>query len=257
MICVRRHLASSQLVRQRSTPWVANATVALRAVSGCRSLRVRQGLLLYHGHRQPQPRRPERHQVCRADGEMPKPDEMAMRAQEVTLSDLFDEEGMLKALEVTEPVIDVGNAYIARYTDLSGRDAVSGLKLGVYELSAVGRDILVTSLGGLGAQVTRFGRSGIFIPRHGSRSSLGSGTGKWLGGRVRPRCELIHRWRSRPALTVRRNRHLVAWRCARHHVRAGAEDRSDRDPGHLQLVTRVVRIVRPDSLHPHRLALRD
>jgi len=100
----------------------------------------------------------------RADGEVLKPDEMAMRAEEVTLPDLFDEKGMLKAPEVTEPVIDVGTAYIARYTDFFSRDALLGLKLGVYEHSAVGRDILVAILEELGAQVTRLGRSDIFVP---------------------------------------------------------------------------------------------
>ncbi|KTR81996.1 phosphomannomutase [Novosphingobium barchaimii] len=100
----------------------------------------------------------------RADGEVLKPDEMAMRAQEVTLPDVFDQQGMLKTPDAAEPAIDVATAYIARYTDFFGSDALSGLKLGVYEHSAVGRDILVAILEGLGAQVTRLGRSDIFVP---------------------------------------------------------------------------------------------
>jgi phosphomannomutase len=100
----------------------------------------------------------------RADGEVLKPDEMAMRAQEVTLPDLFDDEGMLKSPEATGPVIDVATAYIARYVDFFGSDALSGLKLGVYEHSAVGRDIVVAIVQGLGAHVTRLGRSEIFVP---------------------------------------------------------------------------------------------
>jgi len=100
----------------------------------------------------------------RADGEVLKPDEMAMRAQEVALPEVFDQEGMLKTSTAIETAIDVGTAYISRYTDFFGGDALSGLKLGVYEHSAVGRDILGAILEGLGAHVTRLGRSDIFVP---------------------------------------------------------------------------------------------
>jgi phosphomannomutase len=100
----------------------------------------------------------------RTDGEVLKPDEQAMRAQEVVLPDLFDSEGMLKVPEPLGGVVDVATDYVARYTGFFGADALQGLKLGVYEHSAVGRDILVAIAEGLGAQVTRLGRSETFIP---------------------------------------------------------------------------------------------
>jgi phosphomannomutase len=100
----------------------------------------------------------------RVDGEVLKPDEQAMRAQSVALPDLFDEAGMLKVPEDPAAPIDAATAYVARYTDFFGPEALQGLKLGVYEHSAVGRDMVVAIVEGLGAQVTRLGRSDTFIP---------------------------------------------------------------------------------------------
>lgn len=100
----------------------------------------------------------------RTDGEILKPDEMAMRVQDVALPDLFDDQGMLKVAQDCGPLIDVAVPYVARYTDFFGANALQGLRLGVYEHSAVGRDVLVTLLEGLGAEVIRLGRSKTFIP---------------------------------------------------------------------------------------------
>ena len=100
----------------------------------------------------------------RADGEVLKPDELAMRAQEVVLPDVFRDDGMLKAQGQTSPLIDVEASYVRRYVDFFGPHALQGLKLGVYEHSAVGRDIVVRIVEALGAEVTRLGRSETFIP---------------------------------------------------------------------------------------------
>lgn len=100
----------------------------------------------------------------RTDGEILKPDELAMRAESVTLPDLFDDQGMLKTAQDCGPLIDVASAYIARYVDFFGAEALSGLKLGVYEHSAVGRDILCTIVEALGGDLVRLGRSEKFIP---------------------------------------------------------------------------------------------
>lgn len=100
----------------------------------------------------------------RTDGEVLKPDELAMRAQDVRLPDLFDAQGMLKDAQASEPLIDVGTAYMARYTAFFGTQALQGLKLGIYEHSAVGRDMLGTMVEQLGGQVVRLGRSEKFIP---------------------------------------------------------------------------------------------
>ncbi|HUD28699.1 MAG TPA: phosphomannomutase [Novosphingobium sp.] len=100
----------------------------------------------------------------RIDGEVLKPDELAMRAQQVTLPDLFDADGMLVDPQDCGPLVDAETAYVARYVDFFGPGALAGLKLGVYEHSAVGRDVLAAIVGALGAEVVRLGRSDRFIP---------------------------------------------------------------------------------------------
>ncbi|MEA3387831.1 phosphomannomutase [Sphingobium sp. CCH11-B1] len=100
----------------------------------------------------------------RTDGEVLKADEQGIRAQSVTLPDLFDEDGMLKKVEALPPLVDVAAPYVARYVDAFGSHALSGMKLGVYEHSAVGRDILVTLVDALGGEAVSLGRSDRFIP---------------------------------------------------------------------------------------------
>ncbi|WP_375188896.1 phosphomannomutase [Sphingobium yanoikuyae] len=100
----------------------------------------------------------------RIDGEVLKPDEMAIRAQSVDLPDLFDDAGMVKEVAPDETVVDAATPYIARYVDAFGADALSGMTLGVYEHSAVGRDILVALVEALGGTAMSLGRSDRFIP---------------------------------------------------------------------------------------------
>jgi phosphomannomutase len=100
----------------------------------------------------------------RIDGEVLKSDEMAMRAQDVCLPDLFDAQGMLKVVQDNGPLVDVVTDYMTRYAAFFGPQALQGLTLGVYEHSAVGRDVLVTIVEELGGQVVRLGRSETFIP---------------------------------------------------------------------------------------------
>lgn len=100
----------------------------------------------------------------RIDGEFLKSDEMAMRAQDIILPDLFDEQGMLRDTVDFAQVIDVETAYVSRYVDFFGADALRGLKLGVYEHSAVGRDVLAAIVEKLGGELVRLGRSETFIP---------------------------------------------------------------------------------------------
>ncbi|MEM6423018.1 MAG: phosphomannomutase, partial [Pseudomonadota bacterium] len=59
---------------------------------------------------------------------------------------------------------EAGARFMARYVTAFGAAALSGLKLGVYTHSAVGRDLLMEVLSALGAEVTEFGRSDTFIP---------------------------------------------------------------------------------------------
>lgn len=57
-----------------------------------------------------------------------------------------------------------GPAYVARYVDAFGVDALSGMRVGVYSHSTVGRDLLIQILRDLGAEVMELGRSEDFIP---------------------------------------------------------------------------------------------
>ena len=95
---------------------------------------------------------------------MLKRDEQGIRAQSVDLPDLFDREGMLKAAQALPQVIDVATAYMARYVDYFGGDALSGLALGIYQHSAVGRDIVTQIVTALGGTAVALGRSEKFIP---------------------------------------------------------------------------------------------
>jgi len=56
-----------------------------------------------------------------------------------------------------------GADYVARNVDAYG-DALRGRTIGVYSHSAVGRDLLLDIVSGLGAKVVELGRSEIFIP---------------------------------------------------------------------------------------------
>jgi len=101
----------------------------------------------------------------RAASELLKPDEAAMRADCVPLEEaLFDADGMLRTPSAPGAPVDVEREYIARYLDFYGPDALKGAKLGLYQHSAVGRDLLLRLLEALGARVTPFGRSDRFIP---------------------------------------------------------------------------------------------
>lgn len=100
----------------------------------------------------------------RIDGEVLKPDELAIRAQSVDLPDLFDTAGMLKDVAPAETLVDAATPYIARYVDAFGARALSGMKLGIYEHSAVGRDILVALVETLGGKAISLGRANRFIP---------------------------------------------------------------------------------------------
>ncbi|MCG9098023.1 phosphomannomutase [Laribacter hongkongensis] len=64
------------------------------------------------------------------------------------------------------PVVDVTatEAYVCRYVDHFGAQCLAGLRVGLYEHSAVGRDITKTVLLQLGAEVVSLGRSNDFVP---------------------------------------------------------------------------------------------
>ena len=99
-------------------------------------------------------------------GEVLKSDEKGMSSQVVELDDaLFDADGnFAKAKAPHEVSPEAGENYAMRYLNFFSHDALKGLRVGVYQHSAVGRDVLVKILSHLGAEVTPLGRSDKFIP---------------------------------------------------------------------------------------------
>lgn len=101
----------------------------------------------------------------RARGEFLKTDEAAMREEDVTLPDgWFDTTGALVRDIVLPVITDVVPGFVARYRDFFGPDALSGLKLGIYQHSAVGRDVMVEIVEALGGTAVPLGRMDTFIP---------------------------------------------------------------------------------------------
>lgn len=101
----------------------------------------------------------------RPHGEVLKDDEAGMMRQTVAVDEeLFDEAGQFRSLVVLPEIIDVSASYIRRYVAFFGADALSGMRIGVYQHSAVGRDILLEIIRELGADVIPLGRSEQFIP---------------------------------------------------------------------------------------------
>jgi phosphomannomutase len=102
----------------------------------------------------------------RSHGEILKADELAIRSQEVLIPlGRFDDQGMLnqQAPELTV-MVDALSPYTARYINFFGQGSLNGLKIGVYQHSSVGRDILVSILSQLGADVVVLARSDAFVP---------------------------------------------------------------------------------------------
>lgn len=101
----------------------------------------------------------------RPGAEVLKPDEAGMTRQALTLDParFGPDGGLAEAAPLPDPV-NIEDGYVRRYVDFFGDDALSGLVLGLYQHSAVGRDLLARILRGLGAQVLPLGRSDDFIP---------------------------------------------------------------------------------------------
>lgn len=91
-----------------------------------------------------------------------------VRAEEygrTAANSLFDASGMLKQPPELPPLERAAEeAYIHRYLESFSRGGLSGLRVLVYQHSAVGRDILARILSELGADVVSAGRSETFVP---------------------------------------------------------------------------------------------
>jgi phosphomannomutase len=102
----------------------------------------------------------------RKRGEILKQDEAGIRRQEIDLaSNFFDNRGMSTS-EQAELASDseAVDLYMDRYLRFFPHDALHGKRIGVYQHSAVGRELMVAILSGLGADVTPLGLSEIFVP---------------------------------------------------------------------------------------------
>jgi len=98
------------------------------------------------------------------DGEVLKQDEQGILAQEPTLNDaLFAGESLYKDDYLPVANKTAEQQYVARYVDFFPKYALAGLKIGVYQHSSVARDLLVSILSSLGAEVLPLGRSDHFI----------------------------------------------------------------------------------------------
>ncbi len=106
---------------------------------------------------------PEAHngiKFYRPDGELLKQDEAPIRAR----AESMHLTGQVpSAVRLGDPDPSPERDYVARYVSSFDVGALSGLKLGVYEHSAAGRDPVAEILIRLGAGLVRFGRSERFV----------------------------------------------------------------------------------------------
>ncbi len=94
-------------------------------------------------------------------GEILKYDEEQIREQVVEVDEaIFGDEGFA----LSDENIDARINYVTRFTKAFPADCLAGKKIGIYQHSAVGRDMLIEIFSGLGADVTPLGFSSTFIP---------------------------------------------------------------------------------------------
>jgi phosphomannomutase len=103
----------------------------------------------------------------KASGEILKTDEAGIKQQQVAVPDgLFGTDGAFagEAPVLPELSAEGRDLYVKRYLEFFGPKALVGKKVGIYQHSAVGRDMLVDIFAGLGAEVVKLGLSQTFIP---------------------------------------------------------------------------------------------
>ena len=93
-----------------------------------------------------------------ASGEITKTDEAAIANAVISVP----KHGLLAELPPAKP--DAHRMYMARYLDFFPSGPLAGMKLGFYEHSSVGRDLLSELLRALGAEVVSLGRVDEFVP---------------------------------------------------------------------------------------------
>jgi phosphomannomutase len=103
---------------------------------------------------------------ARSVGEILKSDEPGIKSETVDIPEkVFDAGGNLPPdAGAPDPVSDASALYVDRYVNFFGKGRLQGKKIGLYQHSAVGRDLLEEIYTALGAEVTRLGRSDTFMP---------------------------------------------------------------------------------------------
>ena len=113
--------------------------------------------------------------LSKSVGEVLKSDETGIirevdrvRAEEYSrtaATSAFDARGMLKRTPELPPLDRAAeDAYVRRYTQNFNRGGLTGVRVMVYQHSAVGRDLLPRIIAELGAKVDTAGRSDMFVP---------------------------------------------------------------------------------------------
>ncbi len=102
----------------------------------------------------------------RAQGEILKDDEAAIREQVVEIPQhRFDDAGNLRdPVDLGPETREATERYERRYREAFPPGFLEGRRIGLYEHSAVARDILHRLLSAFGAEVVRLGRSDVFVP---------------------------------------------------------------------------------------------
>ena len=100
------------------------------------------------------------------NGEILKQDELGIKRQKIEIpAGLFDDKGAFSVeTEMPAQAEEAYEPYIKRYIDFFPDNCLKGKKLGVYQHSSVGRDIMVKIFSNLGADVTPLAISDAFIP---------------------------------------------------------------------------------------------
>lgn len=96
------------------------------------------------------------------DGEIAKPDELAIRSHADLVQD--DELGSSSNIDMPNEKDQVLDQYFKRYENFLPENALKHMKLGLYEHSSVARDYFKTLLEHFGAEVVSLARSETFVP---------------------------------------------------------------------------------------------
>ncbi|MCP4261850.1 MAG: phosphomannomutase [Planctomycetes bacterium] len=103
----------------------------------------------------------------KSSGEILKADEAVIREQLVKIDDsLFDDnKNFSSSLDKQWPLSNTAQSnYVRRYLDIFPEDCLKDKRIGVYQHSSVGRDIIMDIVKGLGADAVALERSDTFIP---------------------------------------------------------------------------------------------